>query len=570
MINLDSHQQVFVDKIQEALAGEQDVVAVSPTGSGKTVCLTAISKQAQCAVGIVAHRREIVFQISKALARLEIPHRAVLPTDKIRLLRRLHLKEFNRSWLHPGAQVGVLSVQTVCSKSSEADNLLQSWINSVRLLILDECHHYVKQGYWGKILSRFGNARHLGFTACPARTDGKGLGKHASGFADVMVEAPDTYWHIKNGYLSQFDYFAPDSSLDMTGAAHGKDGDFTRTELRARVRKSKLTGDVVDHYKKYCPGKKCLVFATDIETAITMAANYNATGVPAIELDGKTDDAKREQGMQDFANGIVKVVVSVDLFDEGLDIPGAEAVILARPTESLNKFLQMIGRILRVVYVDGFVRQGSTAEDRLAAIAAGPKGKAIVIDAVDNFSRHGAPNYPRQWSLDNREKRTISERDTVPEYKCTACTRPYEKFYKACPYCGEPAPQPDARASALEQVQGDLTALDVDTMAALEHEIARADMSCEEYREDQARRHIPEIGRKRDMRRHLEALEKRKVLKEVVAWWVGMQPGRELGEVHRRFNYRFGIDIGTAMTLKAKETEALIGRIVQRFEEDLR
>jgi hypothetical protein len=235
---------------------------------------------------------------------------------------------------------------------------------------------------------------------------------------------------------------------------------------------------------------------------------------------------------------------------------------------SLNKYLQMPGRGLRVVYARGYDLK--TQAGRLAAIAAGPKDATIIIDPVRNWERHGMPNWPRKWTLNARERGSRSgPADTILQRVCLACTQPYEAFYKICPHCGEPMPEPGGRSTP-EQVDGDLMELDVEGMAALFAAMNKADMPDEEYAIDQIARGIPRLGRGVDMRRHQGAKYRRQVLHELVAWWSGMQPdGRELSEQHRRFYHRFGIDIGTAFTLNAKDTDALIERIQQHFTEDM-
>ena len=178
------------------------------------------------------------------------------------------------------------------------------------------------------------------------------------------------------------------------------------------------------------------------------------------------------------------------------------------------------------------------------------------------------PHWPRQWSLAGREKGGGRKNDdTIPQRVCTACTQPYEMFYSVCPYCGAPAPEPAGRA-APEQVDGDLIELDMAAMDALFAKMREADMSDEDYSRDQIARNLPPVGRGQDLRRHQTARYRREVLRQLVGWWVGAQPGRDLSEVHRRFFFRFGIDIGNAFTLNAKETDALIGKITKLFGKD--
>lgn len=567
MLRLRDYQQDVKSAIDKAWQAVRSVLAVLATGGGKTVIFSAIMHDHNGAAAAVVHRKEIVGQISQALARLDVKHRVIAPKQVVARIRRRHLKEFGKSFVDPHAQAGVISVQTLTSKSSDDNAELQRWVKQITLCVFDEGHHYVEQGLWAKAVHAMANAKLLFVTATPERADGKGLGATADGFADVMVEGPTMRWLIEQGYLCRFSYKAPRTDLDMSGIPVTASGDLNTKAMRARVVESHLVGDVVRHYLQFASGKRAIVFATDVKTAEEMAEAFKARGVAAAALSGETEAGERDRKLDDFEEKRLQVLVNVDLFDEGFDVPGVEAVVLARPTESLAKYLQMVGRALRVVYAKG--HDLSAQEGRLAAIAAGGKPEAIVIDPVRNWERHGMPSWPRQWSLDSREKGSRGKSDElVPQRICTTCTQPYEKFYKACPHCGEPVPAPAGR-SAPEQVEGDLMELDVEAMAALFEKMRRADMDDDEYAQDQLARRIPAVGRGADMKRHREAKYRRSVLKELIAWWAGAQEGREIGEVHRRFYHRFGVDIGTAMTLKARETDVLIEKIKQRFSEDL-
>lgn len=568
MLKLRDYQEKFVADILAAWQLVRSVLGVLPTGAGKTVCFTSIMYEHKGAAAAVVHRKEIVGQISQALARLGVKHRIIAPAPVVTRIRRKHLKEFGRSFVDPHALAGVISVQTLTSKSSGKNRELQKWLSQVTLAIFDEGHHYVEQGLWAKAVRVMANAKLLFVTATPERADGKGLGQLADGFAESIIEGPSTQWLIDNGYLCKFKYKAPQTDLDVSDIPITASGDLNTKAMRKRVVESHLVGDVVSQYRQFASGKRAIVFATDVETANEMAQAFQLADISAAALSGETEQGERDTKLDEFEDGRLSVLVNVDLFDEGFDVPAAEVVIIARPTESLAKYLQMVGRVLRVIYAKGF--DLTTAAGRLAAIAASEKPYALVIDPVRNWERHGVPNWPRQWSLSSREKGSRGSSDElIPQRVCTACTQPYERIYKACPYCGAPVPEPTGR-SAPEQVDGDLTELDVEAMAALFTKMQNADMSDGDYAIDQISRGIPRIGRGADMKRHREAKHRRAVLRELVAWWVGMQPHeRPLDEKHRRFYHRFGIDIGTAFTLKAKDTDALIETIKQRFQEDI-
>lgn len=548
MIKLRPYQEWCVQQVTEVWGRVRAVLLVLATGGGKTVIFTSIMHSHNGAAAAVVHRKEIVSQIACGLAKLGVKHRIIAQPNTITLIRRKQLKLFGKSFVDPHAQCGVVSVQTLTSKSAQNNAALQQWVKQLTLCVFDEGHHYVKTGLWALAVEMMVNAKLLFVTATVERADGKGLGARADGFVQEMIEGPQTQWLTDQGYLSPMVYRAPDSDLDVSGLMVTASGDLNTKALRGRMVESHIVGDVVKQYKQYAPGEQTILFASDVETAHDFERAFIAADIKAVALSGKTEQAERDRELAKFEARETQVLINVDLFDEGFDVPAVVCVIMARPTESLGKYLQMVGRALRIM--DG-------------------KSHAIIIDPVRNWERHGTPNLPRVWSLDSRAKGTRSANsDLIPQRVCLGCSQPYERFYKICPHCGV-APVPAGR-SAPDQVEGDLQELDLEAMAALFDKIQDADMSDEQYVIDQIGRGIPRIGRTADMKRHRAGKYRRKVLHELVAWWIGVQPAeRELGEKHSRFYHRFGIDIGTAFTLNAKETDALIERIQQGFTKDM-
>lgn len=548
MIQLRPYQQRFKARIDEAWLSVRSVLGVLPTGMGKTLSFASIVHDHQGAAAVVVHRKEIIRQISLALAQLEVPHRIVAPPPVIRGIRRRHLQVLGRSYVDPHAAVGVVSVQKVTSASSGRRQSLQRWLAQVTLAVFDEGHHYVRSGHWGRAVELFDRAKLLFVTATPKRADGKGLGAHADGYVEALIEGPSVQWGIDNGYLCKFRYFCPSTDFDVSDLTPSQSGDYTNQALRKRAVESHIVGDVVAHYRRYADGLQAILFAPDVETAMDMAEAFKLSGIRAVALSGKTDASVRDKELEDFEARRTQVLINVDLFDEGFDVPAVEAIIHARPTESLAKYLQMCGRGLRPF-------EGKT--------------HTVIIDAVRNVERHGPPNAPRQWSLDRRDKATRGESDTIPQRICHICTQPYEAYFPACPYCGAGPPEPAGR-SRPEQVDGDLTELDVDALNALFADIRRADMTDEEYERDMIARNVPPVGRGKQLRRHQADKYRRQVLREMVGWWDRLQPDdRSLSERYRRFYHRFGIDRGQAFTLNAADTDRLISKIAKRFSDDI-
>jgi len=538
--------------------GALNVMPVAATGSGKTVLLSKVLYDEPGASIAIAHRQELVSQISIALARNGVRHRLVgakKGSNLIRVITALQVAELGYSFFDPNAKTGVGGVDTIIRMS--ADDL---WFKQVRFGVQDEGHHVLKANKWGQAAGMFPQARWLFPTATPLRADGKGLGRHADGLVDVMVLAPSMRDIINIGYLTDYRIFAPPSDLDLSQVALSQaTGDFNADQLRKAVHKSHITGDVVAHYLKLAPGKLGVTFAVDVEAATEIAAAFRAAGVPAEVVSAKTPDALRSQILRRFRARKILQLVNVDLFGEGFDLPAIEVVSFARPTESFALYCQQFGRALRLMLSKeaAAVHAELTDEGRRAAIAASEKPVAIIIDHVNNVLRHGLPDARREWSLDRRERRSSKKSDAIPLRVCVndLCLQPYERVHKSCPYCGHYPPPPSR--SAPEFVDGDLLELDADTLAALRGEIARVDGDpVIPYGAG------PEVGGA-VRRRHWERREAQQALRNAIAWWAGLESaqGRGASESYRRFYHRFGLDVASAQTLGAREAGELAERV---------
>ncbi len=518
--------------------GFVNTLAVLPTGAGKTVLFSEIIKEHQGASCAIAHRQELVSQISLALARDKVRHRIIGPKSVVKLCVNLHMLELGASYYDPSSTCAVAGVDTLVRRGDE----LNGWLESVTLCVQDEAHHVLEANKWGTAFKMFPNAKGLGVTATPLRADGKGLGRHVDGLFDTMVEGPGMRDLIEMGFLTEYRVFAPPSDFVRPGAeAIGTTGDFSHVKLKAAVKKSHIVGDVVTHYQRIAPGKLGVTFTDSVETATEIAAQFNAAGVPAAVVSAKTPDAERIAILRRFKNRELLQLVNVDLFGEGFDLPAIEVVSMARATESYALYVQQFGRALRLL--DG-------------------KLFALIIDHVGNVERHGLPDARREWTLDRREKRGKSKAsDAIPVRACPACTAVYERIYNACPFCGH-IMTPAARTGP-EQVDGDLIELDPAALAAMRGEIEKVDMHPEAYRHELAKKYTPLVGQLAGVKRHVATQEAQEALRGSIAWWAGYQraQGRSDSESYRRFYFKFGTDVLTAQTLKAADAIELAGRV---------
>ena len=517
--------------------GAVNVLLVVPTAAGKTVIFSDIIKEHNAPMCAIAHRQELVTQISLALARDGVRHKIIGPKTVVRACVNLHVEELGKSFYHPNAFCAVSGVDTLVRRQSELSN----WMESVTLWVTDEAHHVSKGNKWCKSVDMFPNAKGLGVTATPQRADGYGLGRDNDGVFDVMVQGPTMRELINMEFLTDYKIYAPPGDLDLTNVPTSQaTGDFNPNKLKIAVRKSHVVGDIVTHYLRIAFGKLGITFATDVETATEIAQQYNQAGVPAAMVCAKTSDHDRQVLKRRFENREILQLVNVDLYGEGVDIPAIEVVSMARPTQSLALFIQQFGRGCRLM--DG-------------------KEHALIIDHVGNVDRHGLPDAPRVWTLDRREKRSRGTDPAIPVNTCPQCTAVYERIYKTCPYCGH-VPQITERAGP-DFVDGDLTEIDQLTLAMMRGEIDRVDMDPETYRAELAAKYTPKIGQYAHVKRHIKRQEMQEALRISIAWWGAYQRehGRADSESYRRFYFMFGIDVLSAQALKTRDAEQLAIKI---------
>lgn len=516
--------------------GAINVMPVAPTGSGKTVVLSKLLRDEPGSSIAIAHRQELVSQISLALARNGVRHRIVGAKrggNLTRIITALQVAELGYSFLDPSAKCGVGGVDTIVKMGEE------SWFKQIRLAVQDEGHHVLRDNKWGRAANLFPNARGLFPTATPLRADGRGLGRHADGLTDRLVLAPSMRDLISLGYLTEYRIFAPPSDFHRENIrVSDSTGELIKEDASREVKRACITGDVVAHYTRITPGKLGVTFCVDVEEATKTAAAFNAAGVKAEVVTADTPDAQRASVLRRFKNREILQLVNVDLFGEGFDLPALEVVSFARPTESFALYAQQFGRVLRP-------SEGKT--------------HGIVIDHVGNVLRHNLPDKPRIWSLDRREKRAKKQEDAIPLKVCVECLQPYEAVKKRCPYCDfYMAP---AQRSAPEFVDGDLTELDPEVLAALRGEIARknGDFQPHEY--------LPMPANMRNRKLWQERQGEQWKMREKLAHWFQAEFDRGYGESesYRRFYYRFGLDVANAQLLNGQESLELADRITKEL-----
>lgn len=523
---LRPYQQQGTSEIRTAWAvGYRNVLRVLPTGGGKSVEIShdVLHDNLRGKADVtIAHRKELVTQMSMHVARAGVYHRIIGPQNVIAEATAEHRREFGRSFISPTARSAVAGIDTLKSRFEA----LGSWGRTINKWRIDEAHHVLRANKWGLVDKLFPFAQGLGVTASPRRPDGQGLGRWNDGLFDHMVLGPTMRDLINMGSLTDYEFVIPATDFDVSNLKITDSGDFSPKQMREASAKSRIVGDVVVNYAKFALGKQAIVFATDVATSAKMAAQFNAYGIKAASVSAETPAEVRSRYIREFKAGIIRVLVNVDLFGEGFDLPAIEVVIMARPTASLVVYLQQIGRALRLMPGKRF---------------------GLIIDMVSNLKRHGFPDKHHAWSLERRDTRAkrAPDPDEVPITHCGSCYKPFEAVYRACPHCGEPVPTGapgEGGGRSIEQVDGDLMLLSADVLARMRGE---TQLESAATRGAQAK-----FASGINIAGKIEALQTAKIeaqrnLGAAIDLWAGQRvaAGDSLPEAYRRFYHAMKTDV---------------------------
>ena len=374
-IKLFDYQEDMKERIEKALRLHRSVMAQMPTGTGKTYLLTAVidsfvSNNPKENVWIVAHRRELVSQIDETV-------------------RKFHsYSASNTSSLL--SSVKAMSIQWLMRHYDEIEE-------EPGMIVIDEAHHALAKTY-KEMWERFPKAKFLGLTATPCRLNGKGF----TDLFDVLVQSWAVPEFISKGRLATYDFVSIKSDgvtqrLIDSLQKRGADGDYQNKEMDMLLNKKPSIERLYRSLEEFGKDRKGIVYAINISHAQKITKLYQEHGVKAIAIDSKTPAMERQQDIEAFKKGDIQVLVNVDIFSEGFDCPDVEFVQLARPTLSLAKYLQMVGRGLRVA-----------------------KGKknCVIIDNVGLYRVFGLPSQVWNWNAMfegklklGKKKETAKERE---------------------------------------------------------------------------------------------------------------------------------------------------------------
>ena len=457
-IKLFNYQEDMKERIEKALRLHRSVMAQMPTGTGKTVLLASVvesflREHSNCNVWIVAHRRELVSQIKDTLNKFllnfsfsnhpvplskegstSIPSPSSSEGGDVTALRcsePLRSKVGGPSKVSPdcagwdrltatclrpaeglGDRLGKRGGDGLGATSASSDNPTSDmmpikavsiqWLSKhydeieeePGMIVIDEAHHALAKTY-KEMWERFPNAKFLGLTATPCRLNGKGF----TDLFDVLVQSWSVPEFISKGRLATYDFVSIKSDgvtqrLIDSLQKRGADGDYQNKEMDMLLNKKPSIERLYQSLEEFGKDRKGIVYAINISHAQKITKLYQEHGVKAIAIDSKTPAAERQQDIEAFKKGDIQVLVNVDIFSEGFDCPDVEFVQLARPTLSLAKYLQMVGRGLRVA-----------------------KGKknCVIIDNVGLYRVFGLPSQVWNWNAMFEGKLKVGKKKETPK-----------------------------------------------------------------------------------------------------------------------------------------------------------
>lgn len=344
----------------------------------------------------------------------EIARRTTKNNNRVMFLihRKEVLDQAVKTFKEQGVNPNLLTAGMVQTLTRRVDKL-----PTPDVILVDEAHHALAKSYQ-RILKQFPKAIVLLFTATPHRTGRMQLDQ----IADDIIIGQSIHELTEKGFLAPFRYFQPPDDFDSKLLKRSSTGDYTAESMQQAM-STKIFGHIVKQYRRIADGMQAVVYTYSIDSAIEIAHKFNSEGISAIEVDGTTSKEKRDLAVRKFREQEIKILVNVNLFTEGVDLPNVDCVIMARPTASLALYLQFSMRCLNP-------REGKTA---------------IIIDHANNFKTFGYPDDDRDWKQAIKSGKqkgksllTDSGISIVTCDYCFAVVKASEVKDSKCPICGKP------------------------------------------------------------------------------------------------------------------------------------
>lgn len=391
-ITLRDYQQLAKEKIFSKWNCVDNILYQMPTGTGKTRLFTSIIRDINVwglrhninyRILIIAHRSELIEQSSRSLDKYHIKHGVLAGTMKDK-------RDLTQA-------IQVASIQTIIHPSNRC--LIEGL--QFDFIIIDEAHHAVANSYQ-KLWKFCPNSKKLGVTATPWRMNNSGFAQ----IFDAYIPSMSIKEFIQKGWLAAYQYYSIPSNSEIIKSIESIqdfdiEGDYKSSVLTQVFDTSKIRAQLYNSYAKNALGKKGIIYSISREHSEHICSQYRSHNIAIENIDSETPAKTRENIIKAFKNGEIDIIVNVDIFSEGFDCPDIEFIQLARPTKSLVKYIQQVGRGLR--------KNGNK--------------RCVILDNVGMYSRFGLPDEERDWEsffygnkiehsierIDSRNNRNLKE-----------------------------------------------------------------------------------------------------------------------------------------------------------------
>jgi superfamily II DNA or RNA helicase len=357
----------------------------SPTGSGKTRTFSEIIKnyvKREQKIAVLAHRDHIIRAVDESLSSLRVSRGIIHRCNST----------------NPRGYVQIVSVGSLRSRELPC---------TPALIVVDEAHR-AKANTYMEFFNNFSDAKRLLVTATPCRLSGEGF----ADVADDIILGPkisELIEHPEGPYLVPMTAYTGEFLAEL-GRIPEQYNDYDQKQLESYMLNRNRIQKMLTSYKTLAAGRRGLIYACSVDHSKAIYNEFTRGGVRISHCDSKTPTKERDDMKRAIKEGHLDLITSVNVFTEGLDIPEADVVMMARPTMSVTVFMQQAGRGMR--------------------ISPGKKD-CLLIDHANNIRMHGHPEQERRWSLSGKVTRLGNNWKECPH--CKAWNHP---SYFACYKCG--------------------------------------------------------------------------------------------------------------------------------------
>ena len=382
--------------LTQVIASDTNDLVQLDTGAGKTPIIAKLAEHYEQAI-IVCHRNILIKQASEKLAMCGLEHRIIASNATKRISANNNIAKVGKHYINPRSTIELVSIDTINSQLKSGKLLINK---NAKIMLIDEAHHLADDNKWASLAETIG-IRCVGFTATPIRGDGFPMIERYGGFFDRILQADGyqvnaTERLISEGYLAEYSAYYAKASYNMDkGESGGKRLYIGSTSVNA--------------YQQHAQGLQTICIEPRIINAGDTAECFKKAGISAEVIHSQIPQYEIERILQAFESKQIKVLVAVDMINEGFDVPDADVLILSRIVASFGLYRQLCGRVLRP-----------------------RKGKhALILDLNgDSIAKHGLPSDAVNWT----ERQGQVKRKNLTT--CDDCGLFFKATLTACPSCG--------------------------------------------------------------------------------------------------------------------------------------